>query len=404
MLSKQITNDFWWVGNLDPDLRVFDVVMFTDYGTSYNAYILKGTEKTVLFETAKEYFCDAFFEKIEEVCPISDIDILVCSHTEPDHSGTVEKLLDKNPGLNVYATMGGLNFLKEVTNKDINGTVVKDGDELDIGGKTLRFITVPNLHWPDTMFTYIPEEKILVTCDAFGTHYAYAGVVNDESMDENIFLETAKYYFDNIMGPFKGDVLKAIEKIDGLKIDIIANGHGPVLANEPGKVIELYREWSAAPKRPAKKTVVIPYVSAYGYTKKLAAKIEEGIHAAGDIDVYLFDMVYADHDEVMGRIGEAQGFLLGTPTVVGEALPQIWNIAVSLNAKVHGGKYAGVFGSYGWSGEGVPHIVERLKQLKLNIIGEGMRVRFKPSEEDCRVAFEFGELFGKAVLSDNSPG
>jgi flavorubredoxin len=403
MLSKKLRDDFWWVGNLDPDLRVFDIVMHTDHGTSYNAFLLKGTEKTVLFEAAKEPFYDLFVAKIEEVCPVTDIDILVCNHTEPDHTGTIEKLLSLNPDLKIYATAGGLNFLREITNKDIDGIAVKDGDEIDIGGRTLRFITAPNLHWPDTMFTYIPEEKILVTCDAFGSHYSYEGVVQDDCTDNEILMKTSIYYFDNIMGPFKEDVRKAIAKIEGLEIEMIANGHGPVLAQDPWKMIDLYREWARVPAPAARKLVVIPYVSAYGYTKKLAKKIEEGIRAAGDIDVKLYDMIYADPDEVLEQIGKADGFLLGTPTIVGEALPPIWNIATSLNARVHGGKFAGVFGSYGWSGEGVPHILARLQQLRLKIVGDGLRVRFKPNQEDRAGAVEYGKRFGTAVLTGTIP-
>jgi flavorubredoxin len=403
MLSKKLTDDFWWVGNLDPDLRVFDIVMHTDHGTSYNAFLLKGTEKTVLFEAAKAAFYDAFIAKIEEVCPVTDIDILVCDHTEPDHTGTIEKLLALNPDLQIYATMGGLNFLKEITNKEIHGVAVKDGDTLDIGGRTLQFIAAPNLHWPDSMFTYIQEERILVTCDAFGAHYAYEGIVVDDHIDQEILMKTAIYYFDNIMGPFKEDVRKALAKIEGLPIDMIANGHGPVLVKESQKMIDLYREWSEAPAHPTRKAVVIPYVSAYGYTKRLAQKIEEGILAAGAIDVKLYDMVYADFDEVMEQIGKADGFLLGTPTIVGEALPPIWDITSSLNPRVHGGKYAGAFGSYGWTGEGVPHILERLGQLKLNIVGDGLRVRFKPNDEDEERAFEYGKNFGTAVLTGMIP-
>ncbi|MDR1816560.1 MAG: FprA family A-type flavoprotein [Clostridiales Family XIII bacterium] len=398
MLSKQLTDDFWWVGNLDPDLRVFDIVMHTDHGTSYNSYILKGAEKTVLFEAAKEPFYDIYIKKIEEVCPVTDIDILVVDHTEPDHTGTIERMLDLNPDMQILGTMGAMNFLKEVTNREFNGQAVKDGDAVDIGGRTLRFITAPNLHWPDTMFTYIPEEGILVTCDAFGAHYSYEGVVNDEHIDKEALMKTTIYYFDNIMGPFKEDVVRACDKIRDLDIRIVANGHGPVLTNNPREMIDLYRSWAAAKTKYEKKTVVIPYVSAYGYTKKIADAIKEGIQQAGDIDVKFYDMVYSDSAEVLGAIGRADGFLLGTPTIVGEALPPIWDIATRLSAKEVGGKLAGCFGSYGWSGEGVPHIVERLKQVKANLVGEGLRFRFKPDEAQLAEAAAYGKQFGLAVL------
>jgi flavorubredoxin len=400
MLTKKIADDFTWVGVLDPGLRVFDIVMWTEFGTTYNSYVLKGRDKTVLFEASKSHFFDEWIEKVKSVTPIEKIDYLVVEHTEPDHSGTIESLLEINPGLEIVGSMGALNFLKEITNKDIKGRAVKTGDEIDLGGKTLKFITAPNLHWPDTIFTYVPEIKTLVTCDCFGSHYSDENVTDDNLTNYEDYMKTLVYYYDNIIGPFKGDVIAALGKIDGLDIDVIATGHGPVLTRNPAEVIELYRRWSSPRNPNAKKTVIVPYVSAYGYTKLLAETIREGIKEADDIDVKLYDMVYADFGAVMAEIGHADGFLLGTPTIVGEALEPIWKIAASLNAKLHGGKYASSFGSYGWSGEGVPHIMERLRQCKLNVFGDGLRVKFKPSDGDLARAREFGHDFGSSIRDD----
>ena len=400
MNPKEIINNFWWIGTQDPELRVFDILLSTDIGTSYNSFLLKGENKNVLFDSAKASFTDKYINALESVIPVSEIDILVVSHTEPDHSGAIEKLLEMNPGIEVYATTGGLNMLKEIVNREINGNCIKDGDEIDIGGKTLRFITAPNLHWPDTMFTYIPQDKILVTCDAFGAHFSYDPVVYDENIDKGKYLDEARYYFDNIMRPFCPDVLKALDKIEGLEIDIIANGHGPIFKGNTDFIIDLYRAWASEPVRNERKTVIIPYVSAYGYTRMLAEKITEGIKAAGDVDVKIYDMVYSKTEDVVCEISMADGFLLGTPTLVGEALPPIWDIAASLNPRIHGGRFAGAFGAYGWSGEGVTHIMDRLKQLKMRLVGEGFRVRFKPNEEDLAKAFEYGKTFGTAVIND----
>jgi len=403
MNPKEIINNFWWVGTQDPELRVFDVLLSTDIGTSYNSFLLKGGKKNVLFDASKVLFTDTYIKALESITSVSDIDILVVSHTEPDHSGVIEKLLDMNPGIEVYATTGGQNMLKEIVNRGINGITVKDGDEIDIGGKTLRFITAPNLHWPDTMFTYVPEDRILVTCDAFGAHYSYDPVVYDDNIDKGKYLDEARYYFDHIMRPFCPDVLKALDKIEGLDIDIIANGHGPIFKGNTSFIIDLYRAWATEPVRNERKTVIIPYVSAYGYTRVLAEKITEGIKAAGDVDVKIYDMVYSKTEDVMCEINKADGVLLGTPTLVGEALPPIWDIASSLTPRTHGGRFAGAFGSYGWSGEGVPHILERLKQLKMRLVGEGFRVRLKPNEEDLIKAFEYGKIFGTAVVTDTLP-
>lgn len=161
--SLEVKPDIHWVGALDFDLRVFDIIMYSDFGTTYNSFIVKGTEKTVLFETAKEKFFGEFIERINDVCDPTTIDYVVVNHTEPDHSGSLRRLLDINPNIEVVGTPTAIKFLKDIVNKDFKSRLVKDGDTLDIGGKTLKFIIVPFLHWPDTMYTYIEESKTLVT-------------------------------------------------------------------------------------------------------------------------------------------------------------------------------------------------------------------------------------------------
>jgi flavorubredoxin len=398
MLSKKITDDFYWIGNLDPDLRVFDIIMETEFGTTYNSYVLKGADKTVIFEAAKAHFTDAYLEKLNEITSLDEVDALIVNHTEPDHSGAIEKLLDLKPDLLIVGTTGAINFLKEIVNRPFESQIVKMGDTMNLGGKTLTFMPLPNLHWPDTMFTWIEEDGILVTCDCFGSHYSDENITNESLTNYEDYLKAALYYFDNILGPFLGDVGRALEKIKDLDIKIIAPGHGPVLTENPEFIIELYRQWCAGHNPNLRKTVIVPYVSAYGYTKSLADEIADGIRSAGDIDVRLYDMVETSLEDIMPEIAHADGFLLGTPTIVGEALPPIWHIAASLNAKLHGGKVASAFGSYGWSGEGVPHIMERLKQLKLNVYADGFRVRFKPNEEQLHAARDFGAGFGACIM------
>lgn len=398
MHTKKITDDFTWVGTLDPDLRIFDIVVKTEYGSTYNSYLLKAQGGNVLFEASKEKFYDEYVNTLSEICPLEEIDYLVVSHTEPDHTGTIEKMLEVNPNMTILSSMGASNFLKEIVNKDFNGRVVKDGEEISLGNKTLKFIMAPNLHWPDTMFTYIPEEKIMVTCDAFGGHYCDEGITNDNIKDKEEYLGAVKFYFDSILAPFKKDVLAGYVKIKDLEIDIIANGHGPVIVEDSHEIIQLYKEMATEVNPNQKTTVIMPYVSAYGYTKLLADKIREGIEAAGDIEVKMHDMVAADFDEVMNELYYADGFLLGTPTMVGEALEPIWKITSNMTAKMYGGKVASAFGSYGWSGEGVPHIMGRLGQLKLKLYKDGIKFRFKPSDEEQKKAFEFGKGFGEAVL------
>ena len=397
MHSLQVTQDITWVGALDPNLRIFDIIMETKYGTTYNSYIVKGTEKIALFETVKEGFFEEWLAKIEEVVDPSDIDYIVLDHTEPDHGGSLAFILDHCPNATVVATQAAITFLEEIANRTFPHIVAKDSVSLDLGGKTLQFIMAPFLHWPDSMYTYIPESKVLITCDSFGCHYADERVFNDAIDDPSDLMDAYKYYFDCIMGPFKSFVLSALDKIKDLEISIICPGHGPVLREDLDKFLSLYRQWATTTPRDIP-CIVIAYVSAYGYTKTMAEAIAAGASEAGQLDILLYDLTQSAPSEVMKKIDAASGVLFGSPTLVGEALPPILNLLASMNPIIHKGILAGAFGSYGWSGEAVPHIEERLKQLKLKMPVPGLKIRFKPSEaqlSDCR---KFGRDFAEAVL------
>lgn len=401
MMNKplKVLENLYWVGALDPDLKIFDIIMETKYGTTYNSYLLKGREKTVLFETVKDKFADQCIERIKAVVDPREIDYIVVNHTEPDHAGSVDILLDYCPNATLVGTGPALRFLKEITNRPFQTLPVSDGDTLNIGDKTIQFIMTPFLHWPDTMYSYIKEDQVLVTCDSFGAHYCDERIFNDkmEKEKEEDILDAYKYYFDMIMGPFKSYVLQALDKIKDLDIKTVCTGHGLILRSEIQKYFDLYREWSTVEKR-EKPSVVIPYVSAYGYTKKMAEAIDEGIRSSGDLDVFLFDMVYEDAAKVMQEIESAKGLLFGSPTIVGDALPPIWNLLTSLNPVIHKGKLVGAFGSYGWSGEAVSNIEGRLKQLRFKIPVPGLKINFNPSEDQLKQAYEFGQKFGLAVL------
>ena len=402
MSKFELKPGFFFTGALDHDLRVFDIIMYTEYGTTYNSYVLKTENHTVLFETAKAKCLDSWLEKVGEIAPLESVDYLVVSHTEPDHSGSVERLLELNPRLKIVATPCAIGFLKEIVNRDFYSIPVKDGQTLTLDDKTLEFIVVPNLHWPDTMYTYLREDKILVTCDSFGSHYACDGILSSAVTDQEGYWKATKYYYDCIIGPFKSFMLDALERVRPLELDLICPGHGPVLDRDIPQMLDTYTQWSTVINPNPKPTVIIPYVSAYGYTGQLAQAIAQGIAQAGDIDVRSYDMVSADAAQVAQELLFADGFLLGTPTIVGEALKPIWDLTTGMFAATHGGKLASAFGSYGWSGEGVPHIMERLKQLKLKTV-EGFRVRFKPSEEQLSQAREYGAEFGRQLLENLHP-
>lgn len=389
--SLQVKDDIFWVGALDYKIRTFDVIMHTDYGTTYNSYIVKGSEKTAMIEAAKDKFYNEHIERVKTVIEPEKIDYLIVDHTEPDHTGAIEMFLDINPDITIVGTVSAIKFLKEITNKDFKNIIVKDGDTLNLGNKTLKFILAPFLHWPDSMYTYLEEDNILFTCDSFGCHYCDDKVFNDQI--EGDFLDSYKYYFDCIMGPFKEFVLKALDKIKDLKIDVICPGHGPILRKDIEKYTDLYRQWSENEKTDK---VVIGYVSAYGYTKKIAEKISEGIKAAG-FEAKLFDLETEDKHNVLREIYTSKGLLLGSPTIVADALPPVWEILIRLNSVVNKGLTAGAFGSYGWSGEAIANIEQRLGQLKFKMPLSGLKILFNPSEIQNNEAFEFGKKFAQSI-------
>lgn len=393
----------YWVGVRDPDLRIFDLIMTTDHGTSYNAYLVKGHEKTALIEVCEDEFFGEYVERIRHLVDPAKIDYLIMNHTEPDHSEAVARLLDLAPDITVFASQTALQFLKEITNRNFAAHEIKDGEELDLGGKTLRFINAPFLHWPDTMFTYLIEDEILFTCDVFGSHYPDERLFNDSMEDD--FVGPYKDYFDAIISPFKPYAREALDKIENLALDMVAPGHGPVLRRDIDKYIDLYRQWSQPlPERDSERLrIVLAYISVYGFTKMLAQALAEGVQTIGDFDIQTFSLVEdrLDDDELLDRVAaaitEADGLLLGSNTVNGDALPQVWKLLGRLSPITHGDKLAMAFGAYGWSGEAVPSIENRLRALRMEVL-PGYRVNFKPSERNLEDAFNLGMDFARALL------
>ncbi len=392
----KITEDLFWVGALDPNLKIFDIIMETKFGTSYNSYLLRGSEGIALFETVKEKFFDEHLEKIRSVINLEDINYVVVNHTEPDHAGSVEKILEYAPNATVVGSNLAIKYLTEIINKPFKNKVVKDGETLSLGNKTLKFISAPQLHWPDTMYTYVIEDETLITCDSFGAHYCDERVLKSaiEDSKEDDYIEAYNYYFRMIMGPFKPFVLKALDKIKDLDLKFICPGHGLVLDNNNiEKYMNLYKEWCQSVKR-KKQSIVIPYVSAYGYTEEIAQEIKKGIECSNfDVHILMYNL-----NEVLSEINQCSGLLLGSPTLLSDTLPQIWTILTSLNPVIHKGLSASCFGSYGWSGEALKNINERYKQLKLNVVSEPLGIIFKPSENNLKDAYNFGLDFAKKVL------
>lgn len=392
----ELKKDIFYSGVFDRDLRVFDIIMETEFGTTYNSYTVVGSEKTALIETAKEVFQQDYIDEVEKLVGIKNVNYIIVNHTEPDHSGSISQLIDINPNIEVWGTTAAINNLKEILNKSFNSHVVKDGETLSLGNKTLKFIMAPNLHWPDTMYTYIEEEKVLFTCDSFGAHYGAEGILRSEVKNDENYFKALKYYFDVILGPFIPFMRKAMAKIDGMEIDMICTGHGPVLDSHIEAVFEKYKEWTKEPAKREKPLVVIPYVTAYGYTKEMALAIAKGIESK-QVEAKLYDMVEDDCSDLRGYLAKADGILLGSPTILSDALEPIYKLCAEMLPITHGGKKAAAFGSYGWSGEAVGNLTERLKQLRMKV-SEGIKIRFRPSEEQLKQCEQFGADFASDII------
>ena len=400
MSTLKLRDNLTWAGTLDPDTHISDVIVPMEFGTTYNSYILKGSEKTAVIETSKIKFKDGYISDFPDV----KIDYIIDNHTEPDHAGAVADLIKKFPEAEVVCSSTAAGFLKEQLNSDFHAITVGDGDTLSLGNLTLEFYIVPNLHWPDTMFTYVREENTLYTCDVFGAHYCppsgdiRRSELKGEDLDD--YMRTMQDYFNIIIGPFKNPYMSdALLKIKDLEIDLICPGHGPVLDDGIDWVMGKYETWCKKGEENNPKKVVIPYVNAYGFTGTLAGEIAAGISDAAGAEIVMYDMVEEkDTAKVVDEINQADGVLFGTPTILGDALKPIWDLTTSIFPPLMEGKTAAAFGAYGWSGEGVPNIEERLKQLRFDVL-PGLRVRFKPSENDLIDAYELGYQFGIRLIT-----
>lgn len=390
MSILKLKDDIYWVGVKNPELRVFDIVMSTKKGTTYNSYLCND-EKVAVIDTVKTGYFKDYYKNLNEILGGKKVDYIIVNHTELDHSGSLGELLEKYPDAVVYGTRPACIYLKKIVNREFNCHFIKDGETLSLGKRTLKFITAPFLHWPDTMFTYDEYDGILFTCDAFGSHYCSEGMFNDNAGD---FMSETRYYFDVIMGPFKKYVLQAMDKIENLDISMICTSHGPIHREDPRQYIRLYREWSSeGAGHHEGKLVSIFYVSAYGNTKMLAEIIGEEIKKSG-IHVNVYDIPENNMNELASIANMSDGVLVGSPTINQDAVKPVWDLLSLVSPIAVKGKTAGAFGSYGWSGEAVGMMIERLKDLKFKTIEPGLRINFVPSSDDIDMAKEYA---GKIV-------
>ena len=386
----KMTETIAYVGMQNPGMRTFDIIMRTEYGTTYNSYLIMG-EKNVLVETVHDTYSKEYIEKIEEYISIDKIDYVICNHTEPDHSGSLNAILDINPEIVVYGTASAIKNLGGIMNRTFKNQVVKAGDTLDIGnGQVLEFIIAPNLHWPDSMFTYYRKEKILFSCDVFGSHYCESFIYDDQLKKPDKYEIERKNYYDCIFAAFKKFVLAGIAKIEELEISLICTSHGPVLRSRIKETIDLYRSWSEPVQAP--KNAVIFYVSAYGYTRTMAKVIRDTIADSG-IKASAYDLLEIDAEEAASIMNNASAVLFGSPTINADALEPVWNLIDKSVSTIAKGKPALVFGSYGWSGEACQLLSERLRGLKYNVYPENIKIQFKPSEQDIEAIREIVKEF-----------
>ncbi|AMP20818.1 hypothetical protein AZF37_06205 [endosymbiont 'TC1' of Trimyema compressum] len=391
---KQLKDNVYYTGVLDAELEYFDVIFETEAGTSYNSYLVRG-EKNAVIDSVKAGFSEEFLTKIENITPLESIDYIVMNHTEPDHSGSLKAFLEKAPNAKVVTSRFAANLLKEILNEDIECMIVGDGDVLDLGGKTLSFVSAPFLHWPDTQFTYLKEDKILFPCDLFGCHYG-----NKDYLDFKSGKDTLRHfqqvYLDGIMNPFKNYAIDGIEKIKDLDIEMIAPSHGPILTEDIDDTITWYKKWAEQSlKKNEPKVVYVHYVSCYGYTAMLAEKIGEGIESTG-LKANVVDIGTLPIDHVVKAAEKADGLALGSPTINRDVLEPIWEVTLGLSPYTSRGKNAAVFGSFGWSGEACKYLEERLTNLGFQVVGS-TKTKMFPNEEALRAAYDLGVNLGNAV-------
>lgn len=393
--AVEIAPGVHWVGALDPHLRSFDIILKTANGTSYNAYVVRGENGVAVIDTVKESFSDDFFRRFESIARYDEVTTIVLNHLEPDHSGALPELLRRAPQAKVYLSARAQMMLKALLKPSFDRAPayipVTTGDIVDLGGRSLRFLHTPYLHWPDTQCTYLVEDGLLFTGDVFGCHFCDARLFNDRVGD---FRFSFEYYYAHIMRPFRAHVLDAIALIEPLDLRLIAPAHGPILRHLPREYVSRYREL-ATPRlvneARSEKTLVVFYLSAYGNTRRMAEALATGAQTIAGVRVSLYDLEGAEPGLFTDLVEEADGIAVGSPTINADAVKPIWDLLSSLTTVSIKGKLGVAFGSYGWSGEAVRLIEDRLRGLKLRVPIEGLRIKLVPDVtelEQCRLLGE----------------
>jgi flavorubredoxin len=392
-----ITQDVHWVGVLDRELVTFDIVMHTPYGTTYNSYFISA-EKKALVETVKDKYFDVFLNKLKTFCDPSELEYIIVDHTEPDHSGGLGKLLKLAPNAKVVGSGNAIRYLENMLGGTFPHIQVKDGDVIDLGNKKIRIIGAANLHWPDSIYSYLEEDKLLFTCDSFGAHYCDSRMYDDQV---GYWDDAFKYYYDVILKPFARFMLKAIARIRMLEIRAVLPGHGPILRTHWEKYVNRTEQLSLeAVKLGEKPMVFIPFVSAYHNTRDMAALIADGVRQFEQVHVEMHDIEKMSYEQIEYYMMNCTGVIVGSPTINQNILMPVYQLFAAVNPLRDKGKLAGSFGSFGWSGEASKMIESNLTNLKLKFFREGVFVKFTPHAEASQLCVEYGRSFAEQMLHD----
>lgn len=375
MKFKEIKKDIFYCGLNDYDRTIFDELIPLEHGTSYNSYLVKGSDKVALIDTMYPPKTDEYLKNLDEN-NVDKVDYIIANHGEQDHSGSIPALLEKYPNAVVVTNAKCKENIKEMLHvSDEKIKVINDQEELSLGNKTLRFIIAPGVHWPDTMFTYLVEDNLICTCDFLGAHYTFEDIFADDSKELE---HSAKRYYAEIMMPFRTMCKKYTKLVRNLNPEMILPSHGPVYKN-PKFILDLYTDWAADE---GKNLVLMPYVSMYGSVEEMVDYLADKLQAYG-IKTEKFDIVTGDLGDLAMGLVDATTIVLGSSMVLAGPHPMAFNIAYLASVLRPKAKCATFLGSYGWGGNLFGKLGELLAGLKLDVI-EPLLVKGKPKEEDFK--------------------
>ncbi|MTI79416.1 MAG: anaerobic nitric oxide reductase flavorubredoxin [Firmicutes bacterium] len=393
---KKIKDEIYWVGVRDWELRKFHGEEYTTHrGSSYNSYLIKD-EKIALVDTVWTPYYKSFIEELDNNIGLDNIDLIVVNHTEQDHAGSLEYLMEKIPDVPIYCTEKGAEMIKGHFHKEWNFRTVKTGDSVDLGKNKLVFVEMKMLHWPDNMATYVSGANVLLSNDAFGQHYASSYLFNDRVDQGELYQEAIKYYA-NILTPFSKLVKAKIKEISELNvpIEMIAPSHGIIWRDNPMQIVEKYDQWASDYNEG---TVTILYDTMWGATKKMALSMARGIENKG-IGTKVINVARSDKNDLITDVFKSKGVIVGSSTINGGVLNAMAGILEMIKGLKFKDKVGAAFGSYGWSGESIKQIEERLNQSGIEIISDGIKIKYDPTSENLKECEAYGEAFADKILS-----